>query len=223
MQGWTIDPKTGIIKANDQPFQATKGWIAQTKVPDKTVTVKADPSPFNAWKNSTIGKWLGDVWVRIKGGKADGGMIGFAHGGAIRHMAGGGYNGPIHGPGTPTSDSIPIMASTGEFMQRAAAVDKYGYGVMDDLNNLRLPVDLFDAYYSGAYGRSYANTSTYSAPMQTASSAPTLTREDLASAFADALRTIPGWTLQLDNSVLAGQIAPQMNRALGRLQQRGNI
>lgn len=223
VQGWKIDPKTGIIKANDQPFQATKGWIAQTKVPDKSVTVKADPGPFNAWKNSAIGKFIGDVFVRVRGGKADGGMIGFAHGGAIRHMAGGGYNGPIHGPGTSTSDSVPIMASTGEFMQRAAAVSKYGYAVMDDINNLRLPTDLFSAYYSGAYDRSYANTSTYSAPAQTASSAPTLTREDLVSAFADAMQTIPGWTLQLDNSVLAGQIAPQMNRALGRLQQRGNI
>lgn len=47
-------------------------------------------------------------------GKADGGMI--------------------HGPGTGTSDDVPIWASNGEFMIRAAAVDKYGVGFFERLN-----------------------------------------------------------------------------------------
>lgn len=33
-----------------------------------------------------------------------------------------------------------MRGSNGEYMQRAAAVDKYGVRFMDDLNNLRLPV-----------------------------------------------------------------------------------
>ena len=33
--------------------------------------------------------------------------------------------GKIHGPGTPTSDSIPARLSTGEFVVKASAVDKY--------------------------------------------------------------------------------------------------
>lgn len=47
-------------------------------------------------------------------GKADGGMI--------------------HGPGTGTSDDVPIWASNGEFVIRAAAVDRYGQGFFERLN-----------------------------------------------------------------------------------------
>lgn len=42
--------------------------------------------------------------------------------------------GPIIGPGTGTSDDVPIWASNGEFMIRAAAVDKYGIGFFERLN-----------------------------------------------------------------------------------------
>jgi hypothetical protein len=48
--------------------------------------------------------------------------------------------GKISGPGTATSDSIPIMASDGEFMIRAAAVDKYGAQLFDAYNNMKVPV-----------------------------------------------------------------------------------
>lgn len=55
-------------------------------------------------------------------------------------FAGGGQ---IRGPGTKTSDSIPIWASDGEFMQRAAAVDYYGVDFMHAINNLQLPKQAF--------------------------------------------------------------------------------
>lgn len=45
--------------------------------------------------------------------------------------------GPIHGPGTGTSDDVPIWASNGEFMIRAAAVDKYGQGFFERLNAMK--------------------------------------------------------------------------------------
>ena len=47
--------------------------------------------------------------------------------------ASGGY---ITGPGTATSDSIPAWLSNGEYVMRAAAVDKYGVGMMHRLNAL---------------------------------------------------------------------------------------
>jgi len=51
--------------------------------------------------------------------------------------------GPITGPGTATSDSIPIMASDGEWMIKAAAVDRlearFGPGVMHQINTGHLP------------------------------------------------------------------------------------
>lgn len=46
--------------------------------------------------------------------------------------------GPIYGPGTPTSDSIPAMLSNGEYVIRAAAVARYGTGFFDQANQMRL-------------------------------------------------------------------------------------
>jgi phage-related minor tail protein len=50
--------------------------------------------------------------------------------------AGGGL---LRGPGTGTSDSILLYGSNGEFMQREAAVKKYGLGFMNAVNNLEFP------------------------------------------------------------------------------------
>lgn len=47
--------------------------------------------------------------------------------------ASGGY---ITGPGSATSDSIPAWLSNGEYVMRAAAVDKYGVGMFHQLNAL---------------------------------------------------------------------------------------
>lgn len=59
-----------------------------------------------------------------------------ALGGSPIGFASGGY---VSGAGTGTSDSIPARLSNGEFVQRARAVQHYGKGFMDDLNNLRIP------------------------------------------------------------------------------------
>ena len=42
--------------------------------------------------------------------------------------------GPIFGPGTSTSDSIPAWLSNGEFVIRTAAAERLGYGVLDYIN-----------------------------------------------------------------------------------------
>lgn len=44
--------------------------------------------------------------------------------------------GPVQGPGTGTSDDIPIMASNGEYMVKAAAVRKLGVAFMNKLNSI---------------------------------------------------------------------------------------
>ena len=49
-------------------------------------------------------------------------------------VAQGGY---ISGPGTATSDSIPAMLSDGEYVIKAAAVDRYGVGFFDSLNQMK--------------------------------------------------------------------------------------
>ncbi|MEU2510572.1 phage tail protein [Streptomyces syringium] len=43
--------------------------------------------------------------------------------------------GPIRGPGTGTSDDVPVMASNGEYMVRAMAVQKYGTPFLDAINS----------------------------------------------------------------------------------------
>lgn len=57
--------------------------------------------------------------------------------------------GPIYGPGSKTSDDVPIWASHGEFMQRAAAVDKYGTRFMHAVNSLRFPTELARGFAQG--------------------------------------------------------------------------
>lgn len=44
--------------------------------------------------------------------------------------------GPIKGPGTGTSDEVPILASNGEYVIRAAAVEEVGTEVLDAINKL---------------------------------------------------------------------------------------
>ena len=55
-------------------------------------------------------------------------------GGGGEGKAGGGL---ITGPGTGTSDSIPLMGSNGEFMVRTAAVNYYGVDMLNAINQMR--------------------------------------------------------------------------------------
>lgn len=82
-----------------------------------------------------VGNWLN---------KADGGVIRRADGGAViqrsaggtipRFATGGNPGGLLKGPGTPTSDSIPLLASTDEFVIRAAAARRLGIGKLERAN-----------------------------------------------------------------------------------------
>lgn len=60
--------------------------------------------------------------------------IASAFSGAGGHATGG----PIRGPGTSTSDSIPARLSDGEWVIQASAVSHYGHAFMDAINNKRL-------------------------------------------------------------------------------------
>ncbi|PZE71780.1 phage tail tape measure protein [Curtobacterium sp. MCPF17_018] len=51
--------------------------------------------------------------------------------GVFKNKASGG---PIYGPGTATSDSIPAMLSNGEYVVKASSVDKYGVAFLDRVN-----------------------------------------------------------------------------------------
>jgi hypothetical protein len=62
---------------------------------------------------------------RYRYGFADGGIASLAKGGSTNFPR---KNGPINGPGTGTSDSIPAMLSDGEFVFTAKAVRNMGKG-----------------------------------------------------------------------------------------------
>jgi hypothetical protein len=70
-------------------------------------------------------------------GHAEGGLVQFAGGGRVS------------GPGTGTSDSIWARLSNGEFVQRFAAVRKYGADVMHAINSLQMPVAPLRALLAG--------------------------------------------------------------------------
>ncbi|TPF97562.1 hypothetical protein EP30_01065 [Bifidobacterium sp. UTCIF-39] len=84
----------------------------------------------------SVGNWFNK--------KADGGVIRRADGGAViqratggaipRFASGGNPGGLLKGPGTPTSDSIPLLASTDEFVIRAAAARRLGIGKLERAN-----------------------------------------------------------------------------------------
>ncbi|WP_406144199.1 hypothetical protein [Streptomyces anulatus] len=54
-----------------------------------------------------------------------------SHGSQLKYAGGG----PIEGPGTSTSDSVPIWASKGEFMVKARSVAKYGVSFLKAVND----------------------------------------------------------------------------------------
>ncbi|NEB92453.1 phage tail tape measure protein [Streptomyces bauhiniae] len=69
---------------------------------------------------------------QVPGMHASGGLIGrYAGGGAVQYIPAGG---PVSGPGTGTSDSIPALISNGEYVIKAASVRKYGVAMFDRLN-----------------------------------------------------------------------------------------
>ena len=76
---------------------------------------------------------------KIPWGMATGGLVGYAGGGLMRLANGDGYTGLINGWGGKKADVMPIMASRGEFMQQASAVDYYGVGAMRALNERKIP------------------------------------------------------------------------------------
>jgi hypothetical protein len=95
--------------------------------------------------------------------------------GAGHRRAAGGI---LRGPGGPTSDSIPLWGSTGEYMVKAAAVSKYGAGLFDSLNSMKLA--------SGGIVGSYGGNVAGLAPWISRNDAATIRLIDAAVASATA-------------------------------------
>ncbi|MER5608334.1 hypothetical protein AB0F93_00060 [Micromonospora tulbaghiae] len=57
--------------------------------------------------------------------------------------------GPIEGPGGPTSDDVLMWGSNGEWVHQAKAVDYYGPGFMEAINERRIPKEWLPGYATG--------------------------------------------------------------------------
>ena len=111
-------------------FEQTKAtWFAQL-VSSARAAADAIVAAFNAARQTLSTSFPGDP-------------------GGIPAMprASGGY---VRGPGSGTSDSILARLSNGEFVMRAAAVDRWGPQFMAALNSLRNP---FGGFASGGLRR----------------------------------------------------------------------
>ncbi|MGW6703616.1 phage tail tape measure protein [Streptomyces sp. NPDC054956] len=84
--------------------------------------------------------------------RRDGGLVGYAGGGAIRGYPTGGA---VRGPGSGTSDSILARISNGEYVVRAASVRQYGVAMLDQLNAGQLSTAGYTARPAAQYGVSH--------------------------------------------------------------------
>lgn len=67
-------------------------------------------------------------------GKFEGGPVGRANGGPVGFAYGGGPYGLVRGPGTTTSDSIPVMLSDQEYVIKARSARSIGLAALDRMN-----------------------------------------------------------------------------------------
>lgn len=102
-----------------------------TKLNAEVAAARANLSALQSQLNSINSKTISITTVnkRVDEAVAAGASRGAAR--AAYNKASGGY---ISGPGTGTSDDIPAMLSNGEYVIRAAAVQKYGVHTFDRIN-----------------------------------------------------------------------------------------
>ena len=126
--GWKIDPKTGVIKGNNDHAIKAINAVNNKQVRDKFFTVSDNGTTQQAInyvtrldamqisnKTYTVTEILQQAKRDIDAGRSP-------H--VFASSQGKADGGLIVGPGTGTSDSVPIWASAGEFMMTAAATRK---------------------------------------------------------------------------------------------------
>jgi hypothetical protein len=165
--------KTAKLRGDKSDFDRKVGAVEAKKMPTKTAMIKADAGSFWATVGSIAGRVLGTATVRVVAsgaskvldllGLAQGGLVGFASGGPV--LPGYPSGGLLRGPGTGTSDSILARVSNGEYVVKAAAVDKYGVKMFDDLNAMRLPAPTRQQPTGTASAARYATAAAAGSPL----------------------------------------------------------
>jgi TP901 family phage tail tape measure protein len=123
-----ITVPTGTQKAAVDALAAAIRALRDKSVTIKTLEIREHRAVYNTIGRPTSGE--GGVSKNARGGL----IRGYATGGAVQYFP---WGGPIVGPGTGTSDSIPALVSNGEYVIKADAVRKYGVAMFDRLNAKR--------------------------------------------------------------------------------------
>lgn len=148
-QGRTLQQVKPQIEQNYRNFVQTAEAVGATKSQAEDLAKKYGLLPKDVITQirgeglNDLNKGLDhllDTIVKVNGKQihvhydATSGEVTFRSGGSRIGMiakAGGGY---ISGPGSATSDSIPALLSNGEYVVKAASVDRYGVGLLDAIN-----------------------------------------------------------------------------------------
>lgn len=122
--------KSITLTARDQASKTAKDIAAAiSNIRGKTVTLTTVRHTINV--EATAARSAKNLEGRAQGGL----LRRYAIGGPVQYIP---FGGPISGPGTGTSDSIPALVSNGEYVIKEAAVRKYGVAMFDGLNAMRL-------------------------------------------------------------------------------------
>jgi len=129
------------IEANNAPFFGAFNQANHAHLAKKSTTITANAASFWNIVGGITGRVLGTSYINVQMRKVESQNAPAFHAmGGVIHRADGGGSGPVNGPGTSTSDSIPAMLSNGEYVVRASSVRKYGPRFMSALNRGTLKV-----------------------------------------------------------------------------------
>ncbi|MCH9275679.1 tape measure protein [Bifidobacterium amazonense] len=136
----------------------------------------------------------------------------------------------IASPSKLMRDTVGVMVGRG----LANGIIESTKTVTDAATNLS--GSAFDAFDKAAYGKTFDFDGTMQltnvtgpmeltheavAPSTREDKSAQLTKDDIIQAVAEALQTMPAMRLLLDNGVMAGQLAPAIDKALGNRKARG--
>ncbi len=121
-----VDAETAAAQQNVQATAARLDAIDGRRA-NTSVTADVGSALFGISQVQTALGSLRDKTITLTTNRLDSGTVNPG-------LAGGG---PVYGPGTSTSDSIPAYLSVGEYVVKAAAVAKYGMTFFDRVNAMR--------------------------------------------------------------------------------------
>ena len=146
IKAWLIGATEQMQLLTEQLTEWLRGQFAEIAALGEAIHA-AFVSAFQAMAQAALSQIdivkqaLSDVWDLVKRiGEAIRSTITGALSGIAGIIPGFASGGAVHGPGTGTSDSILARLSAGEYVVRAAAVDKLGLPFLDALNGLRTPL-----------------------------------------------------------------------------------